>query len=287
MVLVLFMFCLGHTFAALCGDVNSSGGVDIVDALNIARYAVGLNPQDFTADSADVNGDGQINIVDALRVAQFYVGLVSRLSCPVATSPPAATVTKIMPLGDSITDGFGVPGGYRITLWSSIQNTGKSIDFVGSQSNGPAELGDKDHEGHSGWRIDQLDTNIDGWMDTYRPKIVLLHIGTNDIAQNYDVSGAPSRLSTLVDKICNKLPPDGKVYVATLITLSGMDQNIRSFNASVPGIVREKANAGKPVYPVEMYGALSTSDLQDGVHPNRTGYDKMADVWFNAVRGDL
>ena len=71
------------------------------------------------------------------------------------TTSAGSTITKIMPLGDSITDGLTVAGGYRIKLWSSIQNLGITIDFVGSLSNGPAELGDKNHEGHSGWRIDQ------------------------------------------------------------------------------------------------------------------------------------
>ena len=291
-VLMLLCFFLGQTFAAACGDVDSNGSVNIVDALVIAQYYVGLNPSNFNSAVADVNRDSSINIIDALYVAQYYVGLISRLSCQSATPSPTATptagaITRIMPLGDSITDGLVVPGGYRIKLWSSIQSLGAKIDFVGSLSNGPAELGDKDHEGHSGWRIDQLDSNINSWMDTYKPKLVLLHIGTNDIAQNYDVANAPSRLSTLIDKICAKLPAGGKVYVAQIVPLSFNNQGIINFNTQIPGIVQSKVNSGKPVYMVDMYSALTTADLQDGVHPNRTGYDKMADVWFSAIRNDL
>jgi lysophospholipase L1-like esterase len=206
---------------------------------------------------------------------------------PATPTPTGNTITKIMPLGDSITDGFTVAGGYRIKLWSSIQSIGKTIDFVGSMSNGPAELGDKNHEGHSGWRIDQIDASINGWMDTYKPRIVLLHIGTNDIGQNYNISGAPTRLSALIDKICAKLPVGGKLYVAKIIPLNGQTTNITNFNNQIPGIVQSKVNSGKPVYMVDMYSALTLSDLADGVHPNRTGYDKMADVWFNAIRSDL
>src|ERR1700754_4804927 len=73
---------------------------------------------------------------------------------------------RIMPLGDSITDGLTVPGGYRISLWPKLNTTTTKIDFVGSLSNGPSQLGDHDHEGHSGWRIDQLDTNIAAWLRT-------------------------------------------------------------------------------------------------------------------------
>jgi len=58
------------------GDVNHDGNVDIVDALMIAQYYVGLDPQPFYPEEADVDGSGTIDIVDALMVAQAYVGLI-------------------------------------------------------------------------------------------------------------------------------------------------------------------------------------------------------------------
>src|SRR5262245_45413474 len=64
---------------------------------------------------------------------------------------------RLMPLGDSITDGFNVSGGYRINLWQRLVASGRTVDLVGSAFNGPAELGDHDHEGHSGWLISQID----------------------------------------------------------------------------------------------------------------------------------
>ncbi len=67
---------------------------------------------------------------------------------------------RVMPLGDSITDGITVPGAYRIGLWQRFVNDGYKVDFVGSLSNGPAALGDHDHEGHSGWRIDHITATV-------------------------------------------------------------------------------------------------------------------------------
>jgi len=87
MVLLLILFCLGQTFAAACGDVNSSGTVDIIDALVIAQYTVGLNPPNFNIAVANVNNDGTVNVIDSLMVAQYYVGLISQLSCPVQSTP--------------------------------------------------------------------------------------------------------------------------------------------------------------------------------------------------------
>jgi len=66
-------------FSATCGDVNSSGAIDIVDALLIAQYYVGLNPSNFDSAAADVNGDSGIDIMDALLMVQYYVGLVDSL----------------------------------------------------------------------------------------------------------------------------------------------------------------------------------------------------------------
>src|SRR5215204_5974490 len=122
---------------------------------------------------------------------------------------------RVMPLGDSITEGTQVPGGYRIGLWQRLNANGYRVDFVGSQFNGPGSLGDHDHEGHPGWRIDQIDANVVGWTRAFVPRTVLLHIGTNDILQNFNVSTAPNRLSTLLDRITNTKPAT-EVFVAQI-----------------------------------------------------------------------
>lgn len=207
----------------------------------------------------------------------------------VTGSPPASAETnggtRVMPLGDSITDGVGFPGGggYRVGLWQRLAQDGYTTDFVGSGFNGPGNLGDHDHEGHSGWRIDQVDAGVVAWVRTYQPRTVLLHIGTNDITQDRDLANAPARLASVVDKITST-SPQTDVFVATLIPVSFADAKVRAYNAAVPGIVSSRAAAGKRVHLVDMYRALTPADLADGVHPNATGYDKMAAAWFAALR---
>ncbi|WP_433550085.1 cellulose binding domain-containing protein [Micromonospora zamorensis] len=203
---------------------------------------------------------------------------------PIATTPASAESNggvRVMPLGDSITDGFNVPGGYRIELWQRFTTGGYRVDFVGSQFNGPASLGDHDHQGHSGWTIAQIDANVVTWLRATNPRTVLLHIGTNDMYG--DTSGAPGRLAALVDKITNNAP-NADVFVATIVPKSGADNQVRAYNAAIPGIVQTRAAAGKRVHLVDMYRALTLSDLADGVHPNATGYRKMAAAWYDALR---
>lgn len=63
------------------GDVNEDGTIDIVDALLVAQFYVGLAPSNFNESLADTNCDGTIDIIDALLIAQYYVGLISGFNC--------------------------------------------------------------------------------------------------------------------------------------------------------------------------------------------------------------
>ena len=220
------------------------------------------------------------------QLAAAAFGLALAAGVTVAGGTPAQAESnggvRIMPLGDSITDGYNVPGGYRTGLWQRAAADGRTWDYVGSGFNGPANLGDHDHEGHSGWRIDELDTNITGWLRTSNPRTILLHIGTNDIGQNRDVPNAPARLSTLIDHI-RVLAPNAELFVAQIIPTSNAanETKTQTFNAALPGIVAQK---GPLTHLVDMHSALTTADLADGVHPNAGGYDKMAARWYSALQ---
>ncbi|GAA3437552.1 SGNH/GDSL hydrolase family protein [Kutzneria kofuensis] len=221
---------------------------------------------------------------------RWLVAVVAALAASALLSAGPAVAesnggVRIMPLGDSITDGVQTPGGYRIGLWQRFVAGNYREDFVGSLFNGPPALGDHDHEGHSGWRIDQIDANIVTWLRNTTPHTVLLHIGTNDVLQNYDVANAPNRLSGLIDHITATVPT-AEVFVATIIPIAnaGQEQAGQRYNAAIPGIVQSKAAAGKHVHLVDMHAALTAADLVDGVHPTAAGYDKMAATWFTALR---
>ena len=216
------------------------------------------------------------------RLGAVALGLV--LAVGVTTGPAQAESNggvRIMPLGDSITDGWNVPGAYRTGLWQRLGKRAQ-IDFVGAQANGPANLGDHDHEGHPGWRIDELDWNIVGWLRAAAPRTVLLHIGTNDVNQDYDLANAPARLGALIDKIRTNAPAV-EIFVAQLTPESDpvREARIQAFNAAVPGIVAQR---GPKTHLVDMHTGFTNADLADGVHPTAAGYDKMAARWYSALR---
>ncbi|MBN1697262.1 MAG: dockerin type I repeat-containing protein [Spirochaetales bacterium] len=77
-VLAFLVMAVFAAFPQSLGDVNGNGNIDIVDALLVAQYYVGLDPQNFSISLSDVNASGGTDIVDALLIAQFYVGLIDR-----------------------------------------------------------------------------------------------------------------------------------------------------------------------------------------------------------------
>ncbi|WP_216329216.1 DUF4038 domain-containing protein [Deinococcus aestuarii] len=197
-----------------------------------------------------------------------------------------ARALKVMPLGDSITDGYNIPGGYRTELYRRLSAQVPGLNFVGSLQNGPATLADRDHEGHSGWRIDELAARVDGWLDGAQPDVVLLMIGTNDTIQNRDPAGAPARLGRLLDQMLSRRP-NARILVSSLPPLRDPDQNrrVQAYNAALPALVRSRAAQGKKVSLVNVGATLTLADLADGVHPNVGGYGKLATLWAEALRG--
>ena len=221
---------------------------------------------------------GRVRVVDADHSAVFDAS-----DLPFTITP----TVKIMPLGDSITDGVGMEsrGGYRIEFWRLATLEGLSTDFVGSLMNGPASLPDKDHEGHSGWEISLLWENVGNWLTTFKPEVVLLMIGTNDVFRQTDLARAPERYAMLLDRIATVAPET--FVVAALITPSRdplVDQRVVAFNNAIRPLILQRQSAGLPISLVDMHPALTNADLADDVHPNESGYNKMAAVWFDELR---
>ncbi|NJK77375.1 MAG: SGNH hydrolase [Richelia sp. CSU_2_1] len=210
----------------------------------------------------------------------------SKLSSTTASSQKCPL--KIMPLGDSITDGYFVPGGYRIDLESALEKRGYAIDFVGSLSNGPDTLLDRNHEGHSGWRIEEIHDRVAEWLQVFPPDIILLLIGTNDMAQLYQVETARDRLDELIDTIM-QTAPNVKLFVASIPPIGEpkLNQRVIKYNQEIEQLVNQKQQAGKPVTFVDLYSILDFKDLPDGVHPNREGFRKIAAAWEAALLAHL
>jgi lysophospholipase L1-like esterase len=218
--------------------------------------------------------------------------------------PTDGSACKILPLGDSIT--FGVNdegnGGYRGPLFASAVAAGRKLTFTGSLSNGPTSVSgqmfSQKNEGHSGWGISEVTPYSGGQagiatvvpMPAFNagsggiPDIILLHIGTND-SGSFSATQMTADLSGFLDKIISNAP-DAYLVVAQIIPLGyGDNAVIKTYNQSIPGLVQQRANAGKHIAIVDMFTGFTPSTMlgSDSIHPNSTGYKFMADHWYSVV----
>lgn len=210
------------------------------------------------------------------------------------TSVPVSGVLRVMPLGDSITE--GVNGGYRNRLWQRLSADGRTVDYVGPRYDQWARIADKDHAGTPGFTVGNLLGQIDGWLATYRPDVVLLMVGTNDLAW-WNVEGpeaSAARLGTLLDRI-RQLAPKTTVIVASIPPMKGTaapnnrsrEEMGRIYNAAIRRLVEQRIGQGAPFAFADVHAALTVSDLYDDVHPTEAAHNRIADVWYEALRAIL
>lgn len=204
---------------------------------------------------------------------------------------PEAAPCKILPLGDSITVGWGSShnGGYRVELFHLARAAGHDITFTGTRSpTGPNTVDGtnfpRKHEGIASEKIVQIMSRVDHAIDTEVPHIVLVHAGTNDISMM--PGGAEERLETLVDKLISDLP-DALIVVSNIVPFPQYSSLITSFNASVQPMLNERIDAGAHLIFVDQFAGFPTSELPDGVHPNDAGYTRMANKWYSAIEDYL
>ncbi len=264
-------------------------------------------------------GGGMSGALDGVDAGDGGAGAPSATEAPVspvepgvfAPCPTDGSACRIMPLGDSITDGLvgNAPGntaqsagGYRVELLRQARADGREITFVGRNQNGPDAVDGqpfpRNHEGYSGATIstgmNQLASRVAAALAANPPHIVLLHIGTNNLYQ-----GMPPELPEQLESVLDQLSagaPDALVVVAQITPLSpttfpnnGVDQ----YNALMPGIVRERNDAGQHLLLIDANGAFRAASADvgalvgDGIHPNGTGYGVLAQAWYAGLRDVL
>ena len=208
----------------------------------------------------------------------------------VAASPGPAGIVRIMPLGDSITQADSDHDSYRRPLWKSLEADGFNVDFVGSlkvHHRGPAPRDDfdQDHEGHWGWRVDEILDRIRGWVDAAEPDVFLIHLGSNDIFQDESIDSTIEELGELIDAI-RESRPEATFILAQIIPTrtASANRRIRELNDRIPELAASKSTAASPVLVVDQFtGFDAAKQTYDGVHPNPDGEIHMSDRWLAAL----
>jgi lysophospholipase L1-like esterase len=206
---------------------------------------------------------------------------------------PQPTVVRILPLGDSITRGRKGRWTYRRDLEASLAEDNCAFDYVGRSmgpDSGPGDpLVDRDHEGHGGYRTDEILAGLPLWLPGNTPDWVLLHIGTNDVLQGKNIQAARANISGIVDLLRGANPGVGVLLAQIIPNLPANEAVVVALNDAIVSLAAQKHTPASPVIVVDHYSGYSTftNNFDDQIHPNASGEAMMAERWYQALRPQI
>jgi len=234
----------------------------------------------------------------------------------------AGDTIKIMPVGNSITAGehYGFPPleertGYRKPLYEMLINAGYNVDFVGSQNHGirPKSCNnwyDWNCEAYPGWKIPEIAGKLEIALETCKPDILLVHVGTN----GKDWDDKPGQVKDMLDMI-NLYSVDNNHPITVFLCLiinRFKDEDpapTSKFNKEVANMVNARTGDKIRIILVDMengagldysdnlpdpntYPSFEGGDMigyrypgvpYDKYHPNDKGNNKMALKFYEAL----
>jgi lysophospholipase L1-like esterase len=220
------------------------------------------------------------------------------------TSPKK--VWKILPIGDSLTEGQGKEGyqSYRGHLYNLLQKGRYQVDFIGPQNKTTLAGGDPDHAGFGGYTIgpdeskfcqncpkaniyDNLPKILSNKAD-----VILLLIGINDLLPVKDrpvnPKDAAQKLENLVKKI-KETQPQAKILVSSLLQVGWTNNEWTDYFAvnKKARELGEKSSSDK-IYFVDLNKVkLEEKDFTDKLHLTDNGARKVAEGWYQALKANL
>lgn len=201
----------------------------------------------------------------------------ARVDAPFLGEGATDFIATTLFLGDSITVGADSTNsnGFKARVSADAAAAGKAYRNVGPYRTGT--LFDVDHSGIAGNTISQMEARIATDVTPYRPRVVVIHAGTNDLGTG--VPGMQADLESLLVAVRAALPsaylviceiPERVSYVSTV-----NDYNDNAIPAAVAA-----AGLASGTYAIVSPGVLLADLDVDGVHPLDVGHDKIsAAVW--------
>ncbi len=227
----------------------------------------------------------------------FLLVFLPTLGCSDSPAPQTGVnsnnpkAIRILPLGDSITQANDQNLSYRYWLWNNLAEQNIAADFVGTQDSNhegnpdyPPTF-DLNHQGHWGWRTDEVLEKLPQWLQHYRADISLVHLGTNDCLKNQPVEETLAELEQIVTLLRQDNPNIDVIFSPLGPTTWKGSECLTKINQGLKQIVSRLHTSDSHVLLAEFKQPLDPqSQLYDGLHPNAEGEQVIADMWSSAIR---
>jgi lysophospholipase L1-like esterase len=243
----------------------------------------------------------------------FMLTLTAARGQLVLTNFSPANPLKVMAVGDSITDDCVFNGAWRLYLQPLLETNSYAFTFVGRQTSVPVGNFTKTmHEAYCGAVIappgiyaahgyvatnSYLERIVADALTNITPDLVLVLIGVNDIGHGRDPwLTATNDMSNLLGLIFSNAP-NASVIIAKVTSIakasdiSGLNYsfylaNVPIYNASLQALVNQRRAAGQNVFLADMFSGVNTSTmlLSDGLHPNASGLQAIAQEWLTRIQ---
>lgn len=198
---------------------------------------------------------------------------------------PAAPV-RIMAVGDSITAGADFFSCYRYPLWEKLFAAGYVVEFTGTQRS-ETRVGPLAHEGYGGKNTAYLAQTVPEHFRTHPADIVLLHSGHNHSVEEQPVPAILAATESLIASF-REANPRVTVLLAQVIPAGKLPKYayLPELNAALAPLAARLDRPDQRVVLVDQAAGFDwrTDTVADKVHPNAAGAEKMAAVWFEALK---
>ena len=215
----------------------------------------------------------------------FCLAFLGAVLIPVPTYSAEPRVYHIMPLGDSITEGGKAFVVYRPLLAEKLKAAGYRVEFVGSKTSDSA-MGPLAHEGYGGRNAEFLASIVGKAIADHPADIVMIHAGHNHTAEEMPIPKIIGATESIIGTL-RKANPKAVVLLAQVITSAKLPKYsyIPDLNESLAKLAEKLHKADQPVILVNQAEGFEPEKdtINDKVHPNAAGAEKMATKWFNAL----
>lgn len=206
-----------------------------------------------------------------------------------AASATEQKLYRILPVGDSITEGSKTFSNYRYPLFQKLTAAGYRVEFTGSRTSA-SPVGPLHHEGYGGKNAEFLAGVLVNYFRTNTADIVLIHSGHNHTNTEAPVRGIIQATEAII-RTARSANPHVIVLVAQVIPSGKLPkyEYIPELNVELARLSTRLTTKQSPVVSVNMADGFDwrTDTISDHVHPNSLGAEKMAAKWFAALTNVL